>query len=211
MNVATTPMDPFFRYYIGFWMTGCALAVLLFLRDPRHYQIGRRVYWLFITEPWKLLTFVVACALLTFGAPCMGDPTWDWFDGLFMSIFCYTTAPWVVAVLYFAARQQAGPREVFVAICAWLFSASWSYDIYLVWRDGLYPDTWFANLFASSVIYLCAGLFWNLEWAQGRGVIFSFMRADWPGRAARYSLWRLSVYAVVFALPLLGAFWMFLH
>jgi hypothetical protein len=34
---------------------------------------------------------------------------------------------------------------------------------YLWMRDGHYPVTWWANLLASSVLYLCAGLFWNLD------------------------------------------------
>ena len=33
--------------------------------------------------------------------------------------------------------------------------------------------------FVRSVIYLCAGAFWNLEYVPGRGVIFSFMREGW--------------------------------
>jgi hypothetical protein len=56
-----------------------------------------------------------------------------------------------------------------VALCLWLFSASWSYDLYLLLRDGSYPVTWLANLFASSLLYLSAGLFWNLHWTARTG------------------------------------------
>jgi hypothetical protein len=143
-------------------------------------------------------------------APYTGDPTWDYVDGFFMSVLCFSTSPWVVATLFLAVRRQGRWQEVYVAICVWLFSASWSYDIYLVWRDGKYPETWFANLFASSVIYLAAGLFWNLEWKPGRGVIFSFMRADWPRRSAESSFFRLLVYALIFAIPAIAAVLMFL-
>ena len=103
--------------------------------------------------------------------------------------------------LELAVRRAVAWPEVFVACCAWMFSASWSYDIYLVWRDGRYPETWFANIFASSVIYLAAGLFWNLEWQRGRGVIFSFMRPGWPSRPAESAFFRLLGYAAIFALP----------
>ena len=96
------------------------------------------------------------------------------------------------------------------AACAWLFSASWSYDIYLVWRNGDYPLTWYSNLFASSVIYLAAGLFWNLEWQRGRGVIFSFMREGWPSRPAESAFLRLAGYAAIFALPAIAAVLVFL-
>ena len=198
-------MDPFFTYYIAFWSAACALAIVLFLRDSSAFAIGRRGYWQFLAEPWKLATFVAGAALITLVAPYTGDPTWDRFDGLFMSVFCFATAPWVVATLFFMARRRVAWREAYVAICAWFFSASWSYDIYLVWRDGDYPSTWAPNLLASSVIYLSAGLFWNLEWQRGRGVIFSFMRDGWPSRPAESAFLRLLGYAAVFALPAIAA------
>jgi hypothetical protein len=204
-------MDLLFKVYIAGWATACFLGLLLFLRRPASFAIGCRTYWHFLAEPWKLLTFLAGAGLITLVAPCTGDPTWDYIDGFFMSVFCYTTAPWVVATLYFAARRQARIDEVYVAVCAWLFSASWSYDIYLVWRDGDYPNTWFPNLFASSVIYLSAGMFWNLEWQAGRGVIFSFMREKWPLRALQTSVWRLVIYASVLALPAIAAVLMFFY
>lgn len=203
-------MEFFFKAYIACWAAACIAALALFLRRPSGYAIGRRAYWHFLTEPWKLVAFAAGAALITLVAPYTGDPTWDRVDGLFMSVFCYTTAPWVVATLFFAVRGMVSPGEIYAAVCAWLFSASWSYDIYLVWRDGAYPDTWFANLFASSVIYLCAGMFWNLEWQAGRGVIFSFMRENWPSRATRTPVWRIAFYALVLAIPAIAAVLMFL-
>lgn len=203
-------MDTFFKLYIAAWAGACLLALALLLHRPADFAITRRRYWHFLTEPWKVLTFLAGAALITLVAPYTGDPTWDWVDGLFMSVLCYTTAPWVVATLFFAVHRQVRLGELYAAVCAWLFSASWSYDIYLVWRDGFYPDTWFANLFASSVIYLCAGMFWNLEWQAGRGVIFSFMRDHWPSRAPHAPVWRFAIYALVFALPAIAAVLMFL-
>jgi hypothetical protein len=198
-------VDPFFKYYIALWSGACALALVLFLRDSSAFAIGRRAYWHFLAEPWKLATFAAGAALITLVAPYTGDPTWDRFDGLFMSVFCFATAPWVAATLFFVARRRVAWREAYVATCAWFFSASWSYDIYLVWRDGDYPSTWAPNLLASSVIYLSAGLFWNLEWQRGRGVIFSFMRDGWPSRPAESAFLRLLGYAAVFALPAIAA------
>ena len=203
-------MEPFFQCYIAAWSLACLLALGLFVRSPASFVVGRRGYWHFLGEPWKLATFAAGAALITLVAPYTGDPTWDWVDGLFMSVFCFTTAPWVAGTLYLAARRKAGWAETYVAVCAWLFSASWSYDIYLVWRDGGYPVTWFANLFASSVIYLAAGLFWNLEWQRGRGVIFSFMREGWPSRPAESAFFRLLGYAAIFAIPAIAAVLMFL-
>lgn len=198
-------MAPFFKYYIAAWAMACLVALALFLRQPAAFAIGRRAYWHFLAQPWKLATFVAAAALITVVAPYTGDHTWDYVDALFMSVLCFATSAWVVATLFFAARGRTSWKEAYVAVCAWLFSASWSYDIYLVWRDGDYPITWFANLLASSVIYLAAGCFWNLEWQRGRGVIFSFMRDGWPSRPADSSFLRLLGYAAVFALPVVMA------
>ena len=175
------------------------------MRKPGEFIISGRRYWRFLAEPWKLAAFVAGGLLITLVAPYTGDPTWDYADGAFMSILCYATAPWVVGILYLRARGKAGWAESYVAICAWLFSASWSYDIYLVWRDGAYPATWLPNLFASSLIYLCAGLFWNLEWQPGRGVVFSFMKTGWPMQPEASSPWRLLLYAALFALPAIAA------
>jgi hypothetical protein len=203
-------MESFFKVYIAAWSAACLLALLLCLRRGAAFAISRRAYWHFLAEPWKLAAFVAGAALITLVAPYTGDPTWDRVDGFFMSVFCYTTAPWLVATLYFAARGRARRDEVYVAVVAWLFSASWSYDIYLVWRDGDYPLTWSANLFASSVIYLAAGLFWNLEHRPGRGVIFSFMADGWPSRPQQAAPWRIAFYATVFALPAVAAVLMYL-
>jgi len=203
-------MHPPFKYYIAAWGLACLIAVGLFLRRPASFAIGRRENWHFLAELWKLATFVAGAMLFTLVAPYTGDPTWDYVDGLFMSVLCFATAPWVVATLYFTVRGQGTWTEAYVAVCAWLFSASWSYDIYLVWRDGQYPFTWMPNLFASSVIYLSAGLFWNLEWQRGRGVISSFMRAGWPSRPAESAFFRLLGYAAIFSVPAIAAVLMFL-
>jgi hypothetical protein len=203
-------MEPFFKIYVACWSLACAAALFLYLRQPRAFAISSRDYWRFLADGWKLATFAAGAGLITLVAPYTGDPTWDYVDGLFMSVLCFASAPWAVATLYFAVRRRARIAEVYVAVCAWLFSASWSYDLYLVVRDGHYPETWFANLFASSVIYICAGLFWNLEYCAGRGVIFSFMRDGWPSRAPGAPVWRFALYMLVFALPAVAAVLMFL-
>lgn len=198
-------MPHVFYIYIACWSLLCVTAAVLFGKQSRQFLITQRNYWRFLSEPWKLATAVAGAALITLVAPYTGDPTWDYVDGFFMSLLCVTTAPWVVAVLYYTWQRRVTWQESYVAVCTWLFSASWSYDIYLVWRDGTYPNTWYPNLFASSLIYLCAGLFWNLEWHSTRGVIFSFMREDWPSPAEVSSPSRLLFYAMILALPALAA------
>jgi hypothetical protein len=203
-------MAPFFKLYMAGWACACGIALVAYARKRAAFAISSRRYWHFIAEPWKLTAFVAAAALFTVIAPYTGDPTWDHADGAFMSVLCFATAPWVAGTLYRLARGRAGMAEGYVALCAWLFSASWSYDAYLLWRDGHYPATWHANLLASSVIYLSAGLFWNLEWEPGKGAIFSFMKEDWPVRPAASSPWRIALYAAVFAAPAVLAVLVFL-
>jgi hypothetical protein len=79
---------------------------------------------------------------------------------------------------------RAGWRQVAVAAWLWLFSTSWSYDLYILIRDGSYTPAWLANMGASSVLYLLAGLLWNLEWIPGRGTTFGFQRERWPAAVA---------------------------
>jgi hypothetical protein len=64
-----------------------------------------------------------------------------------------------------------------------MFSVSWSYDLYILLRDGYYPPTWPPNIVLSSILYLAAGLLWNLQWHEGRGVVFGFMADRWPDPA----------------------------
>jgi len=190
-------MEPFFKWYIAAWVLACAVALAIFLRAPGKHAIGRRDYWRQVAVPWRLATFVVAMAEIILIAPYTGDPTWDYFDAALMSILTFATAQWSVGTIYLFLRRRASAGEAYVAGCAWLLSASWCYDLYLVFRDGVYPLTWWSNLVASSILYLCAGLFWSLEWRDGRGVTFAFMEPGWPAEAAPTQFRKV----VWFALP----------
>ena len=66
-------MAPFFKYYIAAWAMACLVALTLFLRRPAAFAIGRRAYWHFLGQPWKLASFVAASALITVVAPYTGD------------------------------------------------------------------------------------------------------------------------------------------
>lgn len=113
-------------------------------------------------------------------APYTGDPTWDYVDAAFMSILTFLTAPWAVGTLYLALRRQAKPVHVYIAVCVWMFSASWAYDVYILLKHGYYPPTWVPNIVLSSILYFVAGLMWNLQKKEGRGVVFGFMEPGWP-------------------------------
>jgi len=158
-----------------------------------------------LLQKWKLVAFIIALPGITAIAPYTGDPTWDYVDAILMSFLAYATAPWDVGILYRLSRYQSSWYKLFIALCIWMFSVSWSYDAYLLLRDGMYPATWFSNLFASSILYCCAGLFWSLEWTKHRGVHFSFTESSWPyahvGGGFRQVIW----YGLPFAMLVTAA------
>lgn len=194
-----------------------ALALVLALATVTIVLTGRRRpkvtilsenYWRFLAAPWKLVTFAVAEAGMILVAPLTGDPTWDWLDAATMGALTYASAPFSVGTLYRCARRREPARHAIVALFAWLLSASWSYDFYILARDGFYPLSWSSNLVASSVLYAAAGLFWNLDWRERRGVVFAFMLDDWPSRGAS-TFGRIAVYATIamlFVLAVLSPF-----
>jgi len=191
-------MSTFFTVYLACWAALCVLAVVIAVRLWPSLEIGRGAYWRSLLVPWKAVSFGVAATGMTLMAPWTGDPTWDWFDAAFMSVLAYGGAPWAVGVLYQGLRGWQPLAKIYVALCLWMFSASWSYDLYILLRDGVYPGTWAANIAASSVLYACAGLMWSLEWREGRGVIFNFMERDWPVVPAAHDARRIFWFAMPF-------------
>jgi hypothetical protein len=175
------------KLYLLFWVTALVTAIILYIKNFNSFTLSQKDYWYFLLQPWKITTFIIATLGLIIIAPYTGDPTWDYVDALFMSILTFATAPWAIGVIYKAIKKTADLKELYVAICFWLFSASWSYDLYLLLRDGYYPMTWWANLCASSVLYILAGMFWNLNWLPEKGIQFSFMLNDWPNPSIRFS------------------------
>jgi hypothetical protein len=169
------------KIYLLLWLLFCGCCATLWIRDKAAFSFAHRTYRQFLCVRWKIVTFSVAASGIVIVAPYTGDPTWDYFDALIMAVLTFLTAPWSVGTLYRTMRGKAGQLQAAMAACLWMLSASWCYDLYLLLRDGAYPVTWASNIAASSVLYLCAGLFWNLEWRPGKGVIFSFMEDDWPG------------------------------
>lgn len=191
-------MTPFYYAYIALWVLACVVAIVLMVRNRSTIILLQKQYWDFLKIKWKLITFIIATSAFIILAPYTGDPTWDYYDAAFMSILTFITAPWAVGILFRFIKKQEKIQFAYIAICVWLFSASWSYDIYLVFRDGEYPITWLPNIFASSVLYLSAGLFWNLEYREGRGVIFGFMENDWPKVDGSTDFNKILLYALPF-------------
>jgi hypothetical protein len=181
-------ISPFFVEYIAMWASFCLLAVLILLWDRKRLVPEWREYWRFLTVPWKLCLFVPAFFFVTFAGRLTDDETWDWVTGSGMAILTFLTAPWVVGLIYqvFAGRRPV--RYLVVALALLLFSSSWFYDGYLLWRDGVYTPRWAGNLMLSPFIYVADGLLWNLEAKESKGFHndsgfrLSFVRADWPKR-----------------------------
>jgi hypothetical protein len=185
--------------YLAAWLTALAIAAGVAVRCRPAIRLFAAEYRRFLRARWRLVTFASGASALTLVAPYAGDPTWDYVDALFMSLLTFATAPWAVGCLYRALRgSDRHPAELYVAGCAWMFSASWSYDLYILLRDGVYPPSWLSNLGASSVLYLSAGLFWNLDWVPARGVTFSFLEPRWPSPGAEGRFARVGIYASAF-------------
>lgn len=194
-------MEPALKIYMAGYAAALGLAAWLAVRERRCLSLLSRTYWRLLSARWKWLTFTIATLGFVGIAPYSGDPTWDYADAAFMSLLTFATAPWAIGTLYRWGHGQACPSHAYIALCLWLFSASWSYDLYILYRDGNYPITWLANLFASSVLYVAAGMLWNLEWRPERGVIFAFMDQHWPRPApAGSGFRRIFGYALPFML-----------
>ena len=109
-------LEPFFVGYIALWSVACLVALGLVVMRPAGFEITGRAYWRYLLQPWKLATFAVAAAGITLIAPWTGDPTWDYFDALMMSVLTFASAPWAVGTLYRALRGRAKAVNAYVAL-----------------------------------------------------------------------------------------------
>ena len=184
----TFSISPFFVKYMAIWVSFCLVAVLILVWDRKSLIHEWREYWGFLCVPWKLWTFVPAFLFVTFAGRYTDDETWDWVTGSGMAILTFLTAPWVVGLIYQVLTRRRPLRYLVVALALLLFSSSWFYDGYLLWRDGAYTGRWRGNLVLSPFIYMAAGLLWNLEakprvgFHDDSGFQLSFVREDWPSR-----------------------------
>jgi hypothetical protein len=179
-------MSPFLIKYVAIWTSFCLVAVVILVWDRKRLMPEWREYWRFLTVPWKLWLFLPALFFVTFAGRYTNDETWDWVTGSGMAILTFTTAPWSIGLIYQVFTRRRPLRYLVVALALLLFSSSWFYDSYLLWRDGAYTGRWAGNLLLSPFIYVAAGLLWNLEakdsgdFREGSGFRLSFVRTDWP-------------------------------
>lgn len=193
-------MSFFFKIYIFGWIVICFSAICLCTRHRSHYAFLHRNYWVFLLKPWKVITFTIAAAFLTLVAPYTRDHTWDYYDTSLMSILTFLTAPWAVGIFYRFREGKAQFKQLFVAFCVWMFSASWSYDSYMYFREGRYPPTWLPNIVLSSILYACAGLLWSLDWTKEKGVFMSFKEGNWPTKSIGLVFHKIFVATIPYAL-----------
>ncbi|MCB9544914.1 MAG: hypothetical protein H6706_03380 [Myxococcales bacterium] len=173
------------------------VALLALALRPARYTLTRRAYWRWLLRPWRLATFAPALVGIILIAPYTGDPYWDAVDASVMATATFLTAPWAVGVFTRGRRHPAD--EYAIALILLLFSASWSYDGWLLFRDGVVPRTSSENLVASTCLYLFGGLLWALE-GHGRRPTWGPRRPDWPGGDAGSfrALWPLAAALMLF-------------
>jgi hypothetical protein len=193
-------MNLFHQIYLAVWVVIVAIAIVLMISKRSSIALFRRSYWRFLFIPWKVVTFFLAFLGITVMGPYTDDPTWDFVTAPMMSMLTFATAPWSVGTLYKAIKKDVGLAQSFVAAVLWMISASWSYDLYLLFRYGFYPPTWAANIVLSSILYCGAGLLWNLEWNKEKRTHFSFENNDWPVPPEIKSLHRIVWYVIAFIL-----------
>jgi hypothetical protein len=193
-------LEPFFQIYIACYVLATLAGAALMLRERQRLALFSTDYRKFLGQPWRLATFIIAAAGMTLVAPYTGDPTWDYFDAPMMSVLTFVTAPWVIGIFYLLLAGRARPAEVFIAAVLWMTSASWCYDLYILFKQGMYPITWAWNIAASSVLYACAGLMWNLDSRAGVGVVFAFREPGWPQPVGGGGFARIAWFALPFML-----------
>jgi hypothetical protein len=197
-------ISPFFAWYIAMWLSFCLVAVSIVVWDRRRLASEWREYLRFLTVPWKLSLFVPALLFVSFAGRYTNDETWDVGTGSGMAILTFLTAPWAIGLIYQVLVGRRPIRYLVVAIALLLFSSSWFYDAYLLWRDGAYTHRWASNLMLSPSIYLAAGLLWNLEakdswdFRDSGGFRLSFVREDWPKRPADTRFGPLALVSIPF-------------
>jgi len=166
----------FYNLYMAFWIVCCLTALYVIYSSRKEISFFTSGYRKYLLQAWKVVTFLISSSALILVSPYAGDPNWDYVDATFISILTFLTAPWVIGVIY----KQPSLKLVYVALCLGLFSASWSHDLYILMRDGSYPSTWLPNMILSSFLYIMAGLLWNLQFKEGKGVVLGFKESDWP-------------------------------
>ena len=160
--------------YMYLWIALCIVAIIVALRQRKNIELFQKEYWIFLTQPWKVILFIMAATCWIIAAPYSADPTWDYTDATFISLLTYITAPWCIGAIY---KHYKSLSIMYLALCIAMFSVCWSYELYILIRYGYYPETWLVNIPLSIPIYVLAGMTWNLCWDQE--VTFAYKKEKW--------------------------------
>lgn len=180
------------------------ILFLVLWRNKSQLLKDYRNYFKFLLEIKRFLSFLLATLILILCGLFANDPTWDIPISTIMAVLTYFTAPWTIGVIYKSIKREKKLYELYSAICFWLFSASWSYDLWDYLKTGSYPTSWTSNLALSSVLYFSAGFFWSLSWNHQRGVCFIFTDPSWPDRKSEFHLKKIALWALPFILLFSG-------
>lgn len=196
------------KLYFTAWLSLTVIASYFLYSSPSDFEFLKKSYWKTQLVPWKIATFLTAITIITVASPYTGDTTWDYVDSILISIDEFLCAPWSIAILYRSYVSREFDKKFFVAFCAF-FSPCWIYDIYILWRDNVYPSAWLPNIGITSAITLAAGLFWNLSWNRNLGVHFGFSQPNWPS-TPQVSFIKILWPAILLSIPVLGSIAWFL-
>tara|TARA_B100001964_G_C14150840_1_gene561955 strand:+ start:128 stop:775 length:648 start_codon:yes stop_codon:yes gene_type:complete len=169
----------YFKVYIIVCLSLFLSGLYLCIKKFNQLEIFKSEYWSFLFRPWKLITFIIAFISFNLIAPFSGDPTWDLYTSSAMSLLTYLSAPWAIGIFYKFTKGKISKTILFIAFIMLMLSSSWCYDWYLVVKQGSYPETWFSNIFLSSIVYIAAGLYWNIEFRLTKGITLAFLYDDW--------------------------------
>ena len=113
-----------------------------------------------LIRPWKLVTFVIAEAILLYGAMTMGIKDWDVGVTLLMGSLTYLLAPWSVYIIHHAVRYrpQLWYLHIMAALLVGLFVIDWAYMGYHTLVGNVTYREY--NFYASTPIFFMAGVFW---------------------------------------------------
>ena len=192
------------KLYLPIWLALITIAICICIKNKENISLFTTAYARYILVKWKLIILFVSLILINVGSWFYYDPTWDYLNGTYMTILTYLTAPWVVGTIY---RK----KHTYVGCCIALFSCSWSYDAYLLIRDGVYTDFWLINLYMSLIGYILFGLLLNMQWTKDKGMVFGFMLNNWPALEANNNIKKIVLYCMPFVIWLSFLFLVSIH
>lgn len=167
--------------YVAFWIGNVLIWLSGFARKKCGSFLLSKDYFHSLDRSWKLWTFFIALALLSYVSTLGYDPTWDVPETFVMGILTYITAPYSVGTFYrFFKGLDRNWSELYLAVVLTFFSSCWFYDAYAtIFLVGEYPRMAFSNMGISPILYLLGGTLWSLEYVNQMGITLPFAHKDW--------------------------------